>query len=292
MPGVHSKLALGTAQFGLSYGIANQKGQISLGELKEILKFALSQGINTLDTAIAYGSSEERLGEACTKDWRIISKLPRLPSDITDIKSWVENSVSGSLKRLKIGSLDGLLLHHPHDLLTNPDDSLYRVIVQLKEQGKIKGFGISVYSPDELEDLFSRFDFDIVQAPLNLIDRRLIQSGWLSRLHRADVEVHTRSTFLQGLLLMEPLARPTYFDNWNQLWELFRDWLMTSNLTPLEACLGFVLNNHEIDRVVIGVDSLAQLQEILKVSKLRSGDVPEEISSSDLNLVNPTRWSL
>ncbi|WP_424096627.1 aldo/keto reductase [Moorena producens] len=291
-PSEKTKLALGTVQFGLPYGVANQQGQVSLEEANAILNQAWSAEIDTLDTAIAYGSSEQRLGDMGVNHWRIVSKLPSLPEGQTNVPVWVEQSLEESLKRLKIDKLYGLLLHRPKDLLSSQGQTLYNSLCALKERGWVQKIGISIYGPEELEALVAEFEFDMVQAPFNVLDRRLIQSGWLARLHQSGVEVHVRSMFLQGLLLMAPAARPVQFGRWNTLWHQWQQWLADTNLTPLQACLRFGLNQPGIDRVLVGVDSLVQFQEILEAA---TGDIPEfpdTLYCDDLDLINPARWQL
>lgn len=285
-------LALGTVQFGLPYGIANQSGQVDLHEAKNILAYASDKGIITLDTAIAYGESESVLGKIGVEHWQVISKLPTLPSEDVFVNEWVNESVKHSLKRLGIPKLRGLLLHSSQQLLGPQGKELYKSMIALKEQGKIEKIGVSIYSPDELDVLWPLYQFDIVQAPFNILDRRLDTSGWLTRLHMAGVEVHTRSAFLQGLLLMKATERPDEFKRWHSLWGQWDQWLENNNLSPLQACLGFVMSHKEIDRAVFGVDSLKQLKEILANDYDFSLEMPNTLMSDDLDLINPSCWSL
>jgi aryl-alcohol dehydrogenase-like predicted oxidoreductase len=288
-----NRLALGTVQFGIPYGIANQQGKVSLDSATEILEHAHIIGIDTLDTAIAYGDSEKCLGQIGVKDWQVISKLPELPIETNDVLSWVRESVHGSLQRLQISRLYGLLLHHSQQLLTPQGQELYHALNFLKTEGLVNKIGISIYSPMELEELFDRFSFDLVQAPFNILDRSLEQSGWLSRLKNEGVEVHVRSVFLQGLLLMNSVDRPIYFKQWDSLWSEWEQWLHTNNLTPLQACLNFALSNPAVDRVVVGVDSLAQLQGILAATTVTSVNPPDTLlCCDDPDLINPARWQL
>ena len=289
---MNSRLALGTVQFGLRYGVANQIGQVSRDEAAAILNYALGMGLDTIDTAIAYGESEERLGEIGVAQWQIISKLPALPETISDVAAWVTDEVLGSLSRLKVSRLHGLLLHRSQELIGHRGDTLYRTLVALKDQGRVGKIGVSIYDPDELDALWPQFSLDLVQAPFNILDRRIATSGWLTRLHNAGTEVHIRSVFLQGLLLMEPTNRPASFTRWQSLWDQWHRWLDVEALTPLQACLGFATSQAEIDRVVVGVDSLKQLREILASVAVPIPTPPPTLKSDDLDLINPSRWKL
>jgi hypothetical protein len=288
---VSNRIALGTVQFGLRYGIANRAGQVGRDEAAAILVHARSMGLDTLDTAIAYGESEQRLGEIGVGHWQVVSKLPPIPESCTDVDAWVRDSVRGSLERLGIAKLHGLLLHHSQQLLGARGHALYRALGALKDRQKVEKIGVSIYGPDELEALWPHFALDLVQAPLNIMDRRFATSGWLMRLHEAGTEVHVRSVFLQGLLLLNDANRPEKFKAWQPLWDQWHRWLQDEALTPLQACLGFVLSQPEIDRVVVGVDSLTQLHGILASVDDRTVIPPRVLMSDDPELINPSRWN-
>lgn len=284
------KIALGTAQFGLTYGVANTRGQVVLDEAYKILTYALSSGIDTIDTAIAYGESEQRLGEIGIDGWKVVSKLPAIPEQAADVASWVFESVRGSLHRLKVSKLYGLLLHRSQELLCPQGNDLYLALKALKREGLVEKIGVSVYGPEELDALWPHFEFDLVQAPYNIIDRRIVSTGWLMRLHQKGIEVHTRSAFLQGLLLMSPEERPVVFSRWHSLFSQWDAWVAKQSVSQLQACLGFAFSQPGISRVVVGVDSLRHLQEILSCSSGVSSTPPDGILSNDEDLINPSRW--
>lgn len=278
-------------QFGLNYGVANRHGQVSHDETKAILEYASKNGIDTLDTAISYGESEERLGKMGVSNWRVVSKLASVPKNVTDVAGWVRDSVDGSLERLKISSLDGLLLHRSQDLLCSFGEELHLALVALKEQGKVGKIGVSIYGPEELDVIWPRYKFDLVQSPFNLVDHRLNTSGWLKRLKDEGVEVHTRSAFLQGLLLMPQPLIPPKFAPWAGLWRNWHDWLSNNAVPAVHACLAFPLSFPEIDRVIVGVDNVSQLEQIVEASlDPVPGHLPD-LRCEDENLVNPARWS-
>jgi aryl-alcohol dehydrogenase-like predicted oxidoreductase len=181
-------------------------------------------------------------------------------------------------------------LHRPEQLLDVQGAELYRALEGLKMRGVVEKIGISIYGPDELDTLWPRFRFDIVQAPFSIVDRRMADSGWFDRLRRDGAEVHVRSIFLQGLLLMSVADRPPVFDRWSCIWHQWHAWLEREQLTPLQACVGFVLSQPEIDRVVVGVDSLRQLQAILDSTEVSCLMLPENLICEDENLINPSRW--
>lgn len=284
------KLALGTVQFGLDYGIANQRGQVSLDEVRLILDHAKAHGMSTLDTAINYGNSEQQLGEIGVIDWQVISKLPALPDHCLDVEAWVRSEVQASLERLRITSLRGLLLHRPEQLIGKHGEKIQQALLALKQQGLIEKIGVSIYDPVELDSLTQCCQIELVQAPFNIFDRRLITSGWLDRLKKMNIELHTRSVFLQGLLLMPNMGRPDKFNRWQPIWQKWEQWLAKTGLTPLQACLRDALAQTDIARVIVGVDSLAQLKEILLAAEGHAPELSEELHSNDIDLIDPSRW--
>jgi aryl-alcohol dehydrogenase-like predicted oxidoreductase len=286
------RLALGTAQFGLSYGVANNSGQIDLNQGKLLLDCALKNGINTLDTAIAYGNSERRLGQIGVEKWHVVSKLPDLPDKCENVKGWVVEQVHHSIIRLGIDQLYGLLLHKPQQLLDPNGHLIYQSLIQLKADGLLNKIGISIYDPSELDLLCKEFDFDLIQAPFNILDRRILYSGWLTKLSNLGIEVHTRSTFLQGLLLMSEKDIPTKFDQWTLLWLEWFNWLKNSEISALEACLGYVLSFSEISKIVVGVDSITQLNQVIQATRGAPLNVPDKLKIDDINLINPANWAL
>ena len=291
-PHASKRLALGTVQFGMPYGLANNQGQVACDDAAAIITRATTAGIDTLDTAVAYGTAERCLGEIGVSDWRIVTKLPRKPNVAKDVVGWIECTVSESLARLRVERIYGLMLHQPNELLSPQGNVLYKALEKLKESGRIEKIGISVYSPDEIETICARYAIDLIQAPFNVLDRRLIETGWLDRLWRDGIELHVRSVFLQGLLLMSSSARPVKFRRWQELWDHWDTWLGKNNLTPLAACLRYALSQRGISRVIVGVDSLIQFEQILKAAE---GDLlpqSDGLYSNDLDLLNPARWAL
>lgn len=283
-------LAIGTAQFGLAYGLANTRGQVPLAEAAAIVDAARQAGCDTLDTAIAYGEAEGRLGEIGIRGWKVVTKLPAVPNDESDVSGWVRASVEGSLVRLKTGGLYGLLLHRPDQLMSARGDQLARALRDVRDAGLAAKIGVSSTAPEDLDVLSARVDLDLVQVPFNLFDRRLLEGGRLARLVKAGTEVHVRSVFLQGLLLMEEGRRAPAFDRWSSLWRSLSAWLAEHQVTALQACLRDVLSQTGISRAVVGIDSLAHWREI--VASVGGPELPRPpaFETLDPDVFSPLVW--
>lgn len=286
-----NRLALGTAQFGLDYGVANQTGRVPPDEVRSILNEARNAGMDLLDTAVAYGVSEAALGRAGVRGWQVVTKLPACPASLLDVADWVRAQVDGSLRRLGLTRLYGLLLHRPKQLLEPMGPTLLRSLRQLQQDGWVEKIGLSVYEPEELDSLMGCFTPELVQLPYNALDGRWGQR-WLPSLAAMGVEIHARSVFLQGLLLMPAARRPAYFARWGDTWAAWATWLASSGQEPLQACLGAVLARPEIQRVVVGVDSAAQLRQLLAAADVGALEVPAGLQIRDPELLNPALWKL
>ena len=284
------KLSLGTVQFGMNYGISNKAGKVSKIEAKSMLDSAFSAGINLLDTAMSYGNSEKYIGELGTQKFNIITKLPPCPLDCVNVDDWIIEQLKNSLKTQKRNSIYGLLLHKPSQLLETRGRDIYHSMEKVKKLGLVYKIGISIYSPKELDYILDQYLLDIVQCPFNLVDRRLYTSGWMDRLKELGIEIHTRSPFLQGLLLMSHKDMNAKFPIWSEIWDKWHVWLKNSDVSAIQACLSFPLSFRNVDRVVFGANSLIELNEIILASKIKTEFNFPQISCEEETLINPSNW--
>jgi aryl-alcohol dehydrogenase-like predicted oxidoreductase len=186
-----------------------------------------------------------------------------------------------------------LLVHNPGSLLGSKAQELASSLESLKASGIVSKIGVSIYDPYVLNDIASVMDLDLVQAPLNVIDRRLITSGWLKKLARMGVEIHTRSSFLQGLLLLPRDKIPSRFEAWSSLWDFWHYELEKKGLDPITECLRYVLSVSEVDRVVVGVETATQFNEIIGLAAGASSLTDwSSMVCDDERLINPSNWEL
>ena len=286
------KISLGTVQFGIDYGINSISGQVKSSEVFDILNYAQQCGINLLDTAPAYGNSEQVLGASNIQNFQIVTKTRHFSQakisdkDITILT----NDLNKSLQLLKKKSVYGVLVHNENDLLKPGAEKIIRQLELFKKQGLISKIGVSIYNYDQLEIILNNFKIDLVQLPFNILDRRLIDNGIFRELINKDVEIHARSIFLQGLLLMDLQNKATKFDRWKVLWKIWHEWLNDNQITALEATIRYATSIPEISRVLVGVDTKNQLEEIIIASDGFLPDIPPELYIDDVNLLNPSNW--
>jgi len=284
------KLAIGTAQFGLNYGISNNQGQVCPNEVSKILALAKHENINTLDTAPAYGDSEKVLGETgITAQFDIVSKIPALGNCTNNIEQYV----NASLQQLNIETLSAVLFHQVEDIISSTHaKSRFNALLALKKQNKINKIGISVYTPEQLKLCVNNYPIDIVQLPLNCFDQRFINTGWLEKLADKKIEIHTRSIFLQGLLLMKQKQLPAYFSIYKSRFQHFIDTAHQLNVSTLSLALAIGCQQNHIDKIIVGCCNVKQLQEIISAYNIAK-EIKTDLSSlscSDENLIIPSNW--
>lgn len=278
-----NKLALGTVQFGLDYGVTNSEGQVQIEEVESILECAKENSINTLDTAASYGNSEKVLGSIGINDFQVITKTMPLKNGVDEV---IKN-FQQSLTYLNKSSVNGLLIHNINEIEHNNFNTLFKKLKELKRQGLVNKIGFSTYTPEQVDFLLKNFDFDLIQVPFNIFDHRLTQGGQLQALNNKGIEVHARSVFLQGVLLdFNNLSN--YFSTWKNEFKTYQEAVKDSGLSLLECALNFVLNISEIDKVLVGVNSEQQLKEIIQAAKGPSS--LDAYPIEDINLLNPSLW--
>jgi len=283
-----NKLALGTVQFGLDYGINNKLGQTSKSEIEKILDLAFSSGIDCLDTAQAYGDSETILGEILDggKKFNIISKL-----DSQNIRN-VCSSFETSLKNLRVNQLYGFLYHDFNSYKNNVDSIKY--LLDYKSEGKINKIGFSLYYPDQLEFLLNEnIPVDLIQVPYNIFDRRF--ELYFEEAKKRDIEIHIRSVFLQGCFFIDPDKLPPFlFKIKNKIVKLRK--LSEHNKIPLNSlCLNFANINEYIDKIVIGVDTQDNLRDNVEaLNKVEEFNILKnemlDLQEEDEKIILPFNW--
>jgi len=268
----------------MPYGISNKKGVWSRESTNNILNFAYNNDINTIDTAKDYGSSEKEIGRYIKSNshqkWAIITKLG---NDIDHIKKSID----------LLGQIPDTVLAHNSELYYK--NSSYRdSLWEFKNDYGIKKIGVSVYNKDQINKCLSAKNPDIIQLPLNLLDTRLIKDGVVQMLNDEEVEIHARSIFLQGLLFLPLKTIAKKFPTVLKTIKIFNDIASSYKLTLAEMSLLFITHHSGIKKLVIGVDSISQLFNNIKIMKK---SVPKgmfdkiySIDFRDEKVLNPNLW--
>ena len=284
------KLVIGTAQLGFNYGLLKKK--INLKEIKKIKNLLFKFNINIIDTAINYGDSEKIIGNSSLNKLKIITKI-RIPIlKKKKLEKWFSEEIKSSLKKLKTNQIYGLLVHDYKDLLGYRGKRYLELLIDLKKKNIVKKIGISIYDPKELDEIHRIFKPDIVQAPFNVFDQRLKNSGWLDKLKKSNVKIYARSCFLQGLLLNYNYTNSIKkaFAVHKYYLDLWFDWCRINKISSLAACLAFIKQQKKIDYLVIGFDNFNQLKEIIKNFNKKSISIPDIFNNINLNLIDPRKW--
>ncbi|MFP5268885.1 aldo/keto reductase [Coleofasciculus sp.] len=291
------KLGIGTAQFGLDYGISNQEGKTPPAEVAKILDIAAHSGVRVIDTAPLYGTSEQVLGKTMPPGhhFDIVTKTPHFSkySITSEEVNYLEETFHQSLLNLDQSSVYGLLVHRADDLLVENGHLLMAKMLDLKQQGLVSKVGASIYNSEQIERVLDKYSIDLVQLPINVLDQRFLLGGHLSMLKTKGIEIHARSVFLQGLLLMQPDSLPNYFDSIKAHLRAYHDVIARQDISPIEAALGFVNSIDEIDVVLCGINNRKQLQEIIVALEKSYTHESQELAFyaiTDTSVLNPSEW--
>lgn len=292
------RIALGTAQLGMRYGIANMAGKPGMGEAVRIVQSAFGAGVGWYDTAQAYGDSEAVLGDCLQslgleKRVRVVSKLD--PGIGVADASMVERSVLGSLKRLHLERLDGFLLHRD-ELVRDLGGEFGSRFADLGQQGLVLQLGASCYSADVAARAM-RYDFiQMVQLPGSVFDRRIARCGIVHLATRKRCTLFVRSVYLQGLALMDVNAVPSDIPMARDAVGKLVDFCASHRIGRKRFCLHYAMRRFSPAILVIGVEHTSQIAETvaLALADPPADDLfddwdrewPEDVAG----LVNPSLW--
>ena len=291
------KIILGGAQLGNKYGVYSRGTKMkNLNELKKIFKFSINNNLRYIDTAHDYGNSEKVIGQLSSNKFKIISKL-NIDTKLSakNLELFIIKKMNISLKKLKKKKIDILLLHNFDKFFNNKKNlsKIYKVLVKFKNYGIISKIGISTYYPEKIHKFFKIFKYEVVQAPLNIFDQRLLSSKFYNSKSFKNVEIHVRSVFLQGILLKKKY--PNYFKKWKKKMKLLLDFIQKNNIDPIHFCLAFVMSANRVKKVIIGVQNLSQLKEIIKKMKKKikyNKKIFNNFIIKDDKLIIPSYWKV
>lgn len=294
-----AKLVLGTANFGLTYGIANNR-MLSEEEVFAILEKAVEMGVCRLDTARGYGDAEKVIDRFFRGHGKVFDVVTKLPDREYLVAQDVERQIKTSLENLGVGQIDTLLLHSFRSF-ERFREILLPVFEQYISAGLIGEYGLSVYHPYEIETAIEmarrdRFPIAAVQFPLNLFDQRFLKDGYLQKLRASGIALYARSIFLQGLFFMDCASLGSHFEPAKpKIKELAS--LARLHGTSIEALALLFAVSSGVDHVVLGVDSVAQLEKNAALMAIDTANLLPELKSrfdmlevADEDIILPYRW--
>lgn len=281
------KLILGTANFGMPYGTRSKTGAIHINAIEKILNLMAENNLLRIDTAQAYGNAESVLGDIGMKDFKVFTKITiKKGENISD-------KVEASLRNLKLSALEGVLIHNAEFINEDDLQEAIEKLEALKKEGTINKIGISIYNPTILTKLPPGLTIDICQAPVNIINRKFLENSCIQSLKSISAELHARSVFLQGALLMEKKEFLDYFSGkFLMIFEEYDYFIKNLNLTRLDYCLGWALEQSSVAKIPIGVDSVEQLSTILKITEypLSQGNFLYSGKDNIQSFADPRSW--
>jgi aryl-alcohol dehydrogenase-like predicted oxidoreductase len=281
------KIELGSAQFGMDYGINNGK-KIDISQAISIYDVLYESGLEMIDTAPVYGEAEDIISKIINKNTKVITKI--IPIDffnVNEVISQIKLSIS-----IFSDNLYGIMMHNSDDVYSKDYNEVIEYLNELKKLG-IK-VGVSLYDPNKIIELYNLFQFDMIQIPFSVLDQRANNSELIKFIKNKNIEIHVRSIFLQGLLLMGEDV-PGSLSGVKYYTALLKEVEEITSLTIYELCIYYVFKQQWVDRVVIGLDNDTQAKKLIDtVKKLSYLDIDfdfSNLSCSDNNIINPSKWN-
>lgn len=261
-----SAMTIGTVQLGMNYGIANTQGKPDEEKSFAMLRSAFENGITALDTARAYGDSEDVIGRFL-KTWKgempyIATKVRKFPDGEQNVEKHVLSSIEESLEKLGVNKVDTVMLHSPVDLLAH-GPKVAAAMERLLTLGYTDRIGVSVYKADEIEEMLRYPSFCVTQVPMSIFDQRLIASGTVKKLKDANYTVFVRSVFLQGLFFLDPdtVVDPILVRHAVPKIRLLREIAAAEGMSVAQLAIAFMRDTVGVTSLVLGADTPEQVKE-------------------------------
>tara|TARA_Y100001958_G_scaffold155160_1_gene145284 strand:- start:1364 stop:2221 length:858 start_codon:yes stop_codon:yes gene_type:complete len=284
------KLAIGTANFGNSYGL--KKIKLEEKEIDKIFKFLDLKGINLIDTASVYGRSEKIIGNHKLKKKKVVTKIfvknQKFP------EKYAFSLLKKNLQKLKVKKIYACLIHNIYDVEKKNKILFFKSLKYLKKSNIVKKIGFSIYSPEDIKNFKIFFKPDILQIPINIFDRRFENRSFKKYIYENKIEIHSRSCFLQGLIINYQKKNIKFkkFQKWNFLFKRLDKFCEKFSINRIEACILYLRKNKMINYAIFGFDNIKQLEMIYSSFNLnlRKLKFPKGLSSKDEKLIDPRKW--
>jgi aryl-alcohol dehydrogenase-like predicted oxidoreductase len=278
------RFIIGTANFTQKYGADPTK--VSPKEISKILNFATEHGVNKIDTASAYLKNKNIFTN--------IKKKFQFTSKITPNFKWVslefcQNKINEHFKILNTNQVETLLFHDTKILFSKFGFKIFKNLEILKKKKYFKKIGISIYDTNYLNYLTSKYNFDLIQCPYNVLDKRILTSGWFDKLKKKNIQIQIRSIFLQGLLVNKKIYKKKYFKKWRNFFLEWFDYLDNKNISPIDYCLTDIMN-YDFDQIIIGINNYNNLNEIVNFNKIKKDNKLIDFKTNDIAIIDPRNW--
>ena len=301
-----SKITLGTAQIGFDYGIANVGGKPDFQKATKLLKFAWDNEIYTFDTSPGYGDSENIIGSFISKELKnnskeifVITKLLKVnlkkKLNFKNLTNYIREQINQSFKNLKIKKIPIYLLHHGPDIFLK-NGLVIECLNEIKNEGLIEKFGISIYNPNEVEASLNFKEIDVIQVPINIFDNRIIKTGLLNKLEKNNYLIFARSIFLQGLFFINPKSLPKYLELAKEPLKQLRNLAEEFKMNPAKLSFLYVRDLPGITSLIIGSEKIEQISNNIKFLEEQPLEreifnrINENFSEVSEKIINPSLW--
>ena len=277
------RIIIGSANFAQKYGAAPTK--IDRKEIKKILNLSKKNNIFKIDTAEGY-FNEINLFKNMDKKFKFTTKMK--PDHRWTSLDFCQEKIGNHFKKFNGNEIQTLLFHDTDILFKKIGKKIFQNIETLKKKKYFKKIGLSIYDTECLNYLIPNYSFDVVQCPYNILDKRIINSGWFSKLKDKGIEIHIRSIFLQGLLVNKLVYKKKYFQKWRLFFIKWFQNLENNNISPIDYCLSDLLN-HDFDQIIIGINNCDNLKEIINFKIIKNKKMLN-FKKVELKLIDPRKW--
>lgn len=280
-----SKFIIGSANFVEEYGAGQKK--INDYEIRKILKLAKENSIYKIDTAEVYFKNKN-IFKKIDKKFEVISKIN--PDNKWISLEYCRKKLLSHFQKFNNNKINTLLFHDEKILLKKEGSIIFKNIERFKNK-YFKKIGISIYETKNLKYLTNSYEINVVQVPYNILNNKIICSGWYSKLKKMGIEIHARSIFLQGLLVNKLLYKKMYFKKWYSHFYKWFESLKINNISPIDYCLNDLMN-YDFDGIIIGINNRDNLYEIINFNKIKNSKLTQvkKIKINDKKLTDPRKW--
>lgn len=276
------RLVIGSANFSQKYG--TYPIQVKRDEIEKIFNLSIKNNIDTIDTAEVYLKTNKIFKN--NKKFKFLTKIT--PNQKWTSLEFCQKKIDNHLKNLNRNKVDTIFFHDIKTLFTKNGIKIFENLDLLKKKKYFDKIGLSIYDTNSLDYLSVNYNFDVLQCPYNILDKRIITSGWFDRLKNQGKEVYIRSIFLQGLLVNKLIYKKKYFKKWQNLFLNWFEYLEKNNISPIDYCFSDLLY-YDFDKIIVGINSLENLREILNFKRIKENKI-KNFEIRDLKLIDPRKW--